>query len=167
MLISCLFIGCAHSFDRTVDYVDRDRFMGSWYVQAGRFTSFEDNAFNAVENYKWDEQNKKIVIDFHFNQGSLNGALKKIPQKAWITNEVTNATWKVSPFWPLRFTYLVIALDEVNYEWTAIGVPGQKYLWIMSRVPQFPKEKLQEILSHLSSIGYSIENIVYVKHNKI
>jgi apolipoprotein D and lipocalin family protein len=67
----------------------------------------------------------------------------------------------------MRFTYLVIALDEVNYEWTAIGVPGQKYLWIMSRVPQFPKEKLQEILSHLSSIGYSIENIVYVKHNKI
>jgi apolipoprotein D and lipocalin family protein len=93
MLMSCLFIGCAHSFDRTVDYVDRDRFMGSWYVQAGRFTSFEDNAFNAVENYSWDEQNKKIIIDFHFNQGSLNGALKKIPQKAWITNEVTNAVY--------------------------------------------------------------------------
>lgn len=166
IILSALLTACAHDFDRTVSYVERDRFMGTWYVQAGRFTSFEDNAFNAVEKYQWDEKNKKIIIDFTFNQNSLNGPLKKIPQTAWITNESTNATWKVSPFWPLRFTYLIVALDEANYEWTVIGVPNQKYLWIMSRNPEFSKEKTKEILNNISAIGYSVEDIVYVEHNK-
>ena len=158
-------MSCAHSDVGAVAYVDRDRFMGDWYVIAGRFTSFEDKAHNAIERYHWNEDKQRIDIDFSFNYGALNGPLKKIPQKAWIANEQTNSTWKISPFWPLKFTYLVIALDQ-NYEWTVIGVPNKKYLWLMSRTPEFSREKSEEILKQIQASGYSIENIVWVPHTK-
>lgn len=156
--------GCAHSYTRTVDQVDRDRFMGVWYVMAGRFTFIEKDVYNSVEKYTWNEPKQRIDIDFSFNEGSLTGELKKYPQKGWIYNQKTNATWKISPFWPLRFTYLVLALDP-NYEWTAIGVPNQKYLWIMARRPTLPSAKIQEIIEKVQSLGYLVKDIVYVKHS--
>jgi apolipoprotein D and lipocalin family protein len=66
--------------------------------------------------------------------------------------------------WPLKFDYLVIGLGD-DYEWTAIGVPNEAYLWIMSRDPNITKDKIEEILRTLESDKYNIENIVYVEHN--
>lgn len=165
-LLGGLVLGCSsHTYDKTVQKVDRDRFMGSWYVQAGRFTVFEKDAYNSVEVYTWNEKEKRIDIDFHFNQGKLDGPRKDIPQKAWIENEETNAHWKVQPIWPLRFNYLIIALDP-NYEWTAIGVPDEKYLWVMSRDPHISRSKVDTILKELDGQGYSVKDIQYVEHSK-
>ena len=124
LIAAILATSCSHNTTKTVDYLEPNRFMGAWYVQAGRFTFMEKNVYNAVEKYTWNEKENRIDVDFQFNQGASNGPIKKIPQKAWIENKQTNATWSVSPFWPLKFGYLVIALDK-NYEWTAIGVAIQ------------------------------------------
>lgn len=156
--------GCAHGFDKTIEFVDRDRYMGTWYVQAGRFTSLENNAFNSTEIYTWNEPENRIDIDFHFNRGALDGPVKSIPQKAWIVDSKTNATWKVSPFWPLKFTYLILLLDP-GYQWTVVGVPSQSYLWVMSRQRQFPKEETQKILKQVEALGYSTRDIVFIQHS--
>ena len=161
--LSASLTGCAHSYNQTVNYVDRDRFMGAWYVMAGRFTFLEKDVYNSVEKYIWNEAKQQIDIDFSYNKGSFRGELKKYPQTGWIENHETNATWKVSPFWPLKFTYLIIALDP-NYEWTAIGVPNQNYLWIMAKNPKITKAKIQEAIEYIRSLGYSVKNIVYVEH---
>jgi apolipoprotein D and lipocalin family protein len=154
----------AYSFDKTVDFVDIDRFMGKWHVVAGRFTALEKNMYNAVETYNWNPVKNRIEIDFKYNKGSFNGPVKKIPQKGWIQNTTTNAHWIVSPLWPLKFDYLVIGLGE-DYEWTAIGVPSEAYLWIMSRDPHMTKDKVDEILRTLENNKYNIENLVFVEHD--
>lgn len=165
LFLGGLIYSCSHkSFDKTVGQVDRDRFMGNWYVQAGRFTMVEKDPYNSVEAYTWNEKENRIDIDFHYNQGGFDGPLKKYPQKAWIDSP-TNDRWKVQPFWPLKFDYLIIGLGE-NYEWTAIGVPNEKYLWIMTKDPQFPKAKVEEILKDIKAKGYSIEDVKFVQHNK-
>ncbi|NDG85362.1 MAG: hypothetical protein EBX52_10065 [Proteobacteria bacterium] len=156
--------GCAHGYDKTAAFVDRDRYMGTWYVQAGRFTSLENDAYNATEIYRWNEAEERIDIVFHFNKGSFNGPLKSIPQKAWIADSQTHATWKVSPFWPLKFTYLILLIDP-DYQWTVVGVPSQSYLWVMSRKPRFPKEETLKILKTVEEAGYSTRDIVFVQHS--
>ncbi len=161
--ISTALAGCAHSYDRTVPHVDRNRFMGPWYVMAGRFTFLEKDVYNSVEAYTWNETKQQIDIDFSYNQGSFKGELKKYPQTGWIDNKETNARWTISPFWPLKFTYLIIALDP-NYEWTAIGVPSQNYLWIMAKDPGISKAKIQEAIEYVRSINYSVKDIIYVEH---
>jgi apolipoprotein D and lipocalin family protein len=63
----------------------------------------------------------------------------------------------------LEFDYLIIDLAD-DYSWTAIGVPNQKYLWIMSRDWNFSDQKVQEVLSRLKAKGYDSENTVRVLH---
>lgn len=167
ILIALTGSSCSHNpeYRKTVSKVDLMKFMKKWHVQAGRFTSFEKNPFNSVEAYTWNQEENRIDIDFSYNQGSLDGPLKKIPQIGWVKDTVNNSTWSVQPWWPLKFDYLIIGLGE-NYEWTAIGVPGQNFLWIMSSTPQFPREKVQEILKNLHDSGYNVDDIEYVEHGK-
>jgi len=165
LIVMGIFTSCASPYLQTVSHIDRDRFMGTWYVMAGRFTAVEKDVYNSVEIYTWNEAKQRIDIDFSYNKGALDGPLKKIPQKAWIINQETNATWKVSPFWPLKFTYLVLALDEVK-NWTAIGVPGQGYLWIMARDPSFDRASIDAALKAVAEKGYDTRDIVYVEHSK-
>ncbi len=150
-------------YNKTVEHVDVEKFMGRWYVQAGRFTFLEKGAHNAVETYSYNKADEKILIDFTFNKDSFDGKKKSIPQKGKIYNKTTGAHWKVSPFWPLEFDYLIIDLAD-DYSWTAIGVPNQKYLWIMSRDWNFSDQKVQEVLSRLKAKGYDSENTVRVLH---
>jgi apolipoprotein D and lipocalin family protein len=141
--------------------VDLQKFMGNWYVVAGRFTFLEKDVHNALEVYTWNEKKKRIDVSFTYHQGSFTGSLKSIPQKAWVVDLQSNSHWKVSPFWPIKLDYLILDIDE-NYRWTAIGVPNQKYLWIMTRSNIVNLDEIQMILKRLEAKGYNVDNIVYV-----
>lgn len=160
-----LVTGCSTTkpYTKTASNVDIKRFMIPWHVQAGRFTMFEKDPYNSVESYTWNEKEQRIDIEFSYNKGGFDGPVKKVPQKGWVKDTKTNATWEISPLWPFKFDYLIIALAE-NYEWTVIGVPNQKYLWVMTKNPQFPREKVNQILEDIAKSGYSIEDVQYVQH---
>jgi apolipoprotein D and lipocalin family protein len=157
-------MGCSsNSKVKTADSVDLDKFMGRWYVLAGRFTSLEKDAFNSVEIYTWNAKKERIDIDFKFRKGSATGEEKSIPQTGWVVNKTTNAEWRVSPLWPLRFAYLVLNVDK-TYNYTIIGVPSQKYFWIMARDYKNPEPIIQEALQYLAKENYDTSNMVRVKH---
>jgi apolipoprotein D and lipocalin family protein len=149
------------NFKHTVEHVDIPKFMGTWYVWAGRTTFLESGAYSSIEKYTWNDKDERIDIDFTFHKGSFDGNLKSIPQKAWIFNKMTNAHWKVQPFWPFKLDYLVIDLDS-DYQWTAIGVPSGAYLWIMGRVPVVSDKELNQIIDRVKSLGYPVEDVVRV-----
>jgi len=146
---------------KTVERVDIQKFMGDWYVLAGRFTFLEKEVHNGLEKYTWNPEKERIDVDFTYNQGSLTGPKKSIPQKAWVSDDVSNSRWKVSPFWPFKFDYLIVALDE-NYRWTAIGVPDQKYLWIMARDWKNPNTTVEAAVKRLKETGYDTDNLIRV-----
>lgn len=145
-------------FTQTVDYVNLDKFLGKWYVIAGRLTIFEKGAHNAIEEYRWNEEKQQIDISFTYNKNSFEGKKKSIPQKGWVYNHKTNAHWKIRPFWPLKLDYLIIDLAH-DYSWTVVGVPNQKYVWIMSKQWQMSEKTLYHIISRLEAMGYNSENI--------
>ncbi|WP_156979762.1 lipocalin family protein [Bacteriovorax sp. BAL6_X] len=162
-----MFLSCSTTtYDKTVAYVDIDRFMGDWFVLAARGTFLEDGQHNSIETYTWNEKEKRIDVKFVFNKYSFDGEKKVLRQKAWIENSQTNAHWKIQLFWPLKFDYLVIALDP-NYEWVAIGVPDEKYLWIMSR--KYSKAHSSKIVANaireLDSLGYSTRELILIPHH--
>lgn len=146
------------NFKKTVKWVEVPKFMGTWYVWAGRTTFLERGAYSSVEKYTWNSAEDRIDVDFTCRKDGFDGKLKSYPQKAWIVNKASNAEWEVQPFWPLKFGYLVIAL-EPNYNWTAIGVPNGAYLWIMGRVPVVSDAQLAEILEHVKSLGYPTQDV--------
>jgi len=167
-IVTLGFIGCSSMSNAEIDQmtvknVDLKRFMGDWYVLAGRFTFLEKQVHNAVESYAWNEAKQRIDIGFTYNKGSFDGKVKSIPQTGWIENKTTNSHWKVSPFWPIKVDYLIIALAE-DYSWTAIGVPNQKYLWIMAKSPQNAETVIVKALEVLKQNNYRTDEIVIVPH---
>lgn len=162
-----LILGCQsrEKFMKTVDYVDLTRYMGTWYVHAGRFTPLEREVTNSVERYTWNQEREIIEIDFTYNRGSFNGNQIALPQTGRVINQTTNAHWKVSPIWFLQFDFLVIALDP-EYQWTAIGVPDQSYLWIMTRKPEISTSELEGIVEQVAQTGYDTNGLIYVEHGQ-
>ncbi len=164
LILALFFVttGCSTgNYMNTVEKVDVKKFMGSWYVLAGRFTFLETDVHNGLEKYTWNEEKQRIDVDFTYNRGALDGPKKSIPQKAWIFDEQTKAHWKVTPLWPFKFDYLIVELDE-NYLWTAIGVPDQKYLWIMARDWKNPEATILAAIKRLDAKGYNTKDIIRV-----
>lgn len=162
LIIFFLLLGCSSmNFNKSVDYVDLSRFDGDWYVQVVRPTIFEKEVHNGIEHYDFDGD--KVKIKFTYNKGSFDGELKTITQKGEVYNKKTNSHWKVSPLWPFKFDFLVIALTD-DYEWTAVGVPSGKYLWIMSRNPHPDKDRMTKFIEQVTETGYPMNDLEYIKH---
>ncbi len=163
-LVSLLIIGCNNNLDKselsemkTVDYVDIERFMGDWYVIANIPTFIEKGATNAIESYKLGDKGV-IETTFTFYQDSPDGEKKVYRPKGFIYNTETNAEWRMQFIWPFKMPFLIIDLDD-NYQFTVIGYPSRKYVWIMAREPKLSDEVYEGILSNLAEVGYDISQI--------
>jgi len=149
-------LGADHS-QKLVDQVDLEKFMGDWYVIASIPTMFEKGAVNAVENYTWNEKGY-VDVTFTYNQKRPDGKVKRMTQKGFIYDKDSNAEWRIQPLWPLRLGYLILDLAE-DYNYTVIGVPNRKYLWIMAREPSLSDSVYQNILGRVKQQGYAISEI--------
>lgn len=167
LIILVLFmISCTHSKAlpplKTVPKVDLSKFMTKWYVIANIPTRFEIGATNAIEEYTWNSKKERIDISFTYRQDHPEGELKSIPQKGFIYNSKTNAEWRVQPFWPLKFAYLIIELAD-DYSYTVIGVPSRNYVWIMAKTPIMKKDDYDYLVQRLKETHhYDIEKLQLV-----
>ena len=147
----------------TVSRVEIPKFMGRWYVIASIPTIFEKQATNAVETYTWNESYHRIDVDFRFNKGRVDGPMKRIPQTGFIHDPKSNAEWRIRPFWPLSFVYLIVELAS-DYSDTMIGVPSRKHVWIMAREPRMNETRYNDLVAKAQALGYDISKLKKVPH---
>ena len=147
---------------KTVEYVDIERFMGDWYVISNIPTFIEKRATNAVESYRLNNK-REIETTFTFHQDSPQGDKKIYKPKGFIKNKKTNAEWRMQFLWPFKMPFMIIDLDE-NYNYTVIGVPNRKYVWIMSRRPSLDSSIYNTIIDKLKDVGYDVKQIKKVTH---
>jgi apolipoprotein D and lipocalin family protein len=143
-------------------HVDLNRYFTAWYVMAGRLTAFEKNTHNAIEHYHWNA--KKKQIDVMYTALKQNGKLRKLPQKAWVVEDGSNAHWKVQFLWPFKADYLILAVDP-DYKWVAVGCHNQKYLWIMASRPEMSEAQLALILKKVEKLNYRIDEVKRVEQS--
>lgn len=165
LIVALILTSCASTQKKYTEttQLDLSKMMGPWYVMAGRFTSLEKNVHNGIETYSWNTQEKRIDISFTYNKDSFNGEKVSFNHKAWVYDPMTQAFWKFSPFWPLKFDYIFIDKAD-DYSWVASGVPDQGYLWILARDYKMTTEKIRTIIERLKAKGYDTSNIVFVPH---
>lgn len=152
LLLVLLLAGCQSAPPmETVDHVDLDRFMGKWYVIAAIPTFIEDEAYNAVEEYRLDEDGTVDTV-FRFRDGGFGGEEKRYNPRGFVRSE-DNAEWGMRFIWPFKSEYLVIYLDE-DYERTIIGRSKRDYVWIMAREPSIPEAEYQQLVEFIEERGY-------------
>jgi len=141
----------------TVDHVDLERFMGSWYVIANIPTFLEKGAHNAVETYELNEDGS-IQTTFTFLKDGFDGEEKEYNPKGFVRDTESNATWGMRFIWPIKADYRIVYLDD-NYTQTVIARQKRDFIWIMARTPSISDDDYERLIELAESIGYDVSKI--------
>jgi len=142
---------------KTVEQVDLDRFMGSWYVIASIPTFLEKKAYNAVETYSLNEDGTIDTV-FTFNSGSFDGKEKRYTPTGFVLDTQSNARWGMRFVWPIKADYRIVFLSE-DYSQTVIARQKRDFVWIMARSPSLPDADYRRLEEFVASIGYDTSKI--------
>ena len=149
----------------TVEYVDLERFTGSWYIIASIPTFIEKEVYNGIESYRLAEDGT-VETTFTFNKGGFEGPVKTYRPRGFIRDAQSNAVWDMQFVWPFKAEYRIIYLDK-NYTQTVIGRTKRDYIWIMAREPSIPQADYDRILQFIEEQGYDISKIQKVPQRQV
>ena len=143
----------------TVTHLDIHRYMGKWYEIARYDHSFEKGMTHVYTEYSLEKDGKIKVI----NRGIKDGEPKKITGKAKQPDpKEYPGRLKVSFFLWFYSDYYILDLDK-DYQYAIVGSSSDKYLWILSRIPEMSETKLKSILQKIAQRGYDVSKLVFVE----
>lgn len=142
----------------TVEYVDLKRFSGEWLVAALIPSPIEKKAQRGVETYTVKD-NGNIDIQYSYYKRTKPDKQKIMTQKGHVIDKESNAHWKISPLWPLKFNYYILELAE-DYSYTVIGTDSKNYLWIMVRRDAYGDFDLDSVIRSQIEKGYDGSKII-------
>ncbi len=162
MLSLPLFAKQEASTVQTVDSVDLDRYLGTWYQQAFFPARFQraDCGVVVTANYTLDDKGRIIVLNTCYGDEEETVIRRKAKAKAWPVDE-SNSKLKVQFFWPFKADYWIVKLDSENYRYSVVSDPSRKYLWILTREKVFPEQEYQEIVTWLGDNGWDTGKLVF------
>ena len=158
-LFASLLVGCASKYPEmeTVEYVDVERFMGSWYVIANIPTFLEKGAHNAVETYTLNADGT-IATNFSFRKDSVDGKQKEYNPKAFILDTESNARWGMRFVWPIKADYRIVYLAD-DYSTTIVARQNRDYVWIMARSPILSDREYEQLIAFVAALGYDMSKL--------
>ena len=161
-LLLLLLCSCAHVASRTppvdtVPNVDLQRYAGTWYEQAHLPLFFQRNCVaNTTARYGLRADGRIDVVnacdDARGNRIESSGVARPV--------DGSNARLEVRfapaflSFLPLVWgDYWIVALDP-DYQWSIVGTPNRRYLWILTRAPAIPQTELAALVARAEALGY-------------
>ncbi|MAZ48103.1 MAG: hypothetical protein CME65_06050 [Halobacteriovoraceae bacterium] len=147
---------------RPVDYVDLDRYQGLWYEIYRYPNSFERGCGSVTAEYNLKTNGSLKVVNTCVSE---NGSVKKANGTAFVVDQESNASLKVSfvPFFQ-RFglfagDYNVLYLDS-EYEFVMVGSKDRNYLWFLARKPYLSEEDATLLRMQAISQGYDPSKLI-------
>lgn len=145
----------------TVDSLDLDRYLGTWYEIARFPHSFEKDLAGVTATYSMRKDGKIKVVNAGY-KGSLDGKFSRAVGKAKIPDPGEPGKLKVSFFLFFYGDYFVLELDK-GYRWAMIGSSSPRYFWILSRTPQMDPVVYRMLLDRAVKRGYDLEPLIEVE----
>ena len=136
-----------------VDFVDVERYMGTWYEIARYPNSFQGaDCVATTAEYALLDDGRVSVVN-RCREGAIDGPEQSIAGVARVVDTDSNAKLKVAFFGPFEGNYWIVDLDA-DYQWAVVGEPSRRYLWILSRTPSMEESVYDDIISRLPEKMY-------------
>lgn len=145
----------------TVSGVDLAKYLGKWFEIARFDHSFERGLVGVAATYSMRPDGKIKVLNEGY-KNSLDGKHKVAVGKAKIPDPDDFSKLKVSFFLNFYADYLIMELDQVNYQYAMIGSKSDNFLWILSRTPSLPDTIYNMLLEKARLRGYDINALIKV-----
>lgn len=146
----------------TVQGVDINRYLGRWYEIARFDHSFERGMVGVSAFYSPKSDGSIKVVNSGYKD-SFDGKFKHIVGKAKIPDRDDMGALRVSFFLWFYSDYYILELDKKDYAYALVGSSSNKYLWILSRTPQLPKEVTDLLIGKAKARGYDTLKLIWIK----
>lgn len=132
--------------------VDIERYAGKWFEIARHENRFQKGMDAVTAEYSLEDDGKVRVLNSGLRQDEDERS--EVEGSAIVVDEATNAKLKVSFFGPFYTgDYWVLDHGE-NYDWSIVGEPSGRYLWLLSREARPDPSTLQALLMRVETLGY-------------
>ncbi len=145
----------------SVDTVDPERYLGTWYEIARLDHSFERGLSDVTATYGKREDGGISVLNRGYNVEDAKW--NQAEGKAYPLREGDYSQLKVSFFGPFYGGYNVVALDA-DYQWAMVVGPNRGFLWILAREPSLPAPVLAELVAKAEALEFPTDELIYVEH---
>ena len=138
-----------------VPHVELERYLGKWYEIAHLPDKFQEVCDETTATYTLSKDGSISVL----NQSIKNGKMRQAKGKAKVVDKNSNAKLKVTFFWPFYGDYWILKLGD-NYDYSIVGTPNRKYLWILSRPPQMDDKLYSQLIEYAKSKGFDVNKLI-------
>jgi len=159
LLVLALTTACAQSGTppRTVERLDLDRYLGTWYEIASFPSWFQRDCVATQATYS-KRDDGQVGVANACRDKTLDGEWSGIEGVAWPAEPGEFARLKVQFFWPLRGDYWVLALDP-EYRWALVGHPDRDFLWVLSRTRALDDSVYAGIVEQARAQGFDVAKL--------
>ncbi|MFM0454672.1 lipocalin family protein [Paraburkholderia nemoris] len=144
--------------------VNLSKYMGRWYEQFRYEASFERDMDDVTAEYSLNDDGTVKVINRGRKPGSSSDFRQSVG-KAKIADPTTNAKLKVSFFGPFYGNYWVLDHGD-DYDWTIVGEPSGRYLWVLTRTAHPAPEVLASLEARVRALGYDWSLVRVTKQSR-
>jgi apolipoprotein D and lipocalin family protein len=149
---------------KPVEHFNADKYLGKWYEIARLDHSFERGLSMVSATYSMREDGGIRVINRGYD--AQKQQWKEAEGKAYFVNGADQGYLKVSFFCPFYGSYVVVELDQENYQYSLVSGPNKSYLWILSRTPQMNQETQHRLVDKAAALGFDTGKLIFVEHDK-
>lgn len=142
-----------------VPQIDLQKYLGKWFEIAHLPFRFEAGCSGITATYALNADGTVSVL----NECIKNGKVKTAKGKAKVVDRNTGAKLKVSFFRPFYGDYWIIKLGE-NYDYSVVGTPNRRYLWVLSRTPQMDDKLYAQLTAFAESKGFDVNKLIKTSH---
>lgn len=132
--------------------VDLQRYLGRWHEQFRYEASFQKDLEAVTADYSLNDDGTLRVYN-RGRKGAIDGKEKNVTGKARIVDTATNAKLKVSFFGPFYGDYWILDHGD-HYEWSIVGEPSGRYLWVLTRQKNPGAEMIADLKQRVAALGY-------------
>ena len=140
---------------KTVTQFDLNRYLGTWYEIARFPARFQRGCKNAKAVYRKIGA-KKISVE---NSCNRNGK-RSVAEGSAVVTGTGKLGVRFSVFQPVRAPYWILWIDD-TYQTVAVGEPGRKFGWILSRKPRRSQPSVAGALRAFRKNGYDTRKLIW------
>jgi apolipoprotein D and lipocalin family protein len=138
--------------------VDRERFMGRWYILANVPYFAERGKVASYVEYRPRADGK--VDDLYYFRETLDGPEKRWEGVAWALDE-RGSRWRARFLWPFSTEFWVLYTDE---QVAVIATPDAKLGWIYARARTLDAAVYEDAVRRLAAFGVDTRKLVRIPH---
>ena len=131
-----------------IAYVSPKEFSGLWYEIARTYNSYQEKCVASTVEYRLVEPLEYKVFNRCFDT-KIGGELIEYKGVAQPSEGKSMSSIEMTYFWVFTKTYNVYYLTD-DYSYAVVADANFEQVWIMSRKPTMPQERLELVLTLLA-----------------